>query len=83
MTSTRNLSPIVNAQKLPEFFINCVILSRQLFHYRNETHSTVPRNPDGVDVPVVRQAPGDLKIPVLFDLIKNRIARLDGDAVLQ
>ena len=42
-----------------------------------------PRNPNGVDVPIIRQAPGDLIIAALFDLIENRIARLDVDPVLR
>ena len=43
----------------------------------------VSRNPDGVGIPVIRQAPRDLKIPTRFNLVQDRIARLRSDPVLR
>ena len=45
--------------------------------------STRPRDPDGVGVPVVRQAPRDMKIAPCLDFMKDRIAHLWSDPVLR
>ena len=39
------------------------------------TQSTRPRNPNRIGIPVIRQAPCDLKIPASLNLIENRITR--------
>ena len=39
--------------------------------------STHPRDANRVGIAVVHNAPGDLKIPALLDLVEDRIARLD------
>ena len=49
---------------------------------REKTQSTRTRNPNRIGIPVIRQAPCDLKIATLLNLIENRVARLDGDPVL-
>ena len=48
-----------------------------------KNQSTRPRNPNSIDIPVIRQAPGDLIIPALLDLVENRIARPQVDPVLR
>ena len=40
-----------------------------------ETQSTRPRDPNRIDIPIILNAPCDLKIPALLDLVENRIAR--------
>ena len=44
--------------------------------------STFPRDPDGVGISVIRQAPGDVIIPARLDLVEDRIAGLWSDPVL-
>ena len=48
-----------------------------------ETQSAPPRDPHSIGIPIIRQAPCDLKIPALLDLVENRIARPQVDPVLR
>ena len=52
------------------------------FPYFRLTSSICPRNPDGIGIPTIRNAPNDLKIAALFNLVENRIARPRSDPVL-
>ena len=48
-----------------------------------KTQSAPSRNPDSIGIPVVRQAPRDMKIATRLDFMEDRIARLRSDPVLR